>query len=123
MIKDIIKLADHLDMIGEEDEAALLDKIIPHLKGMEIEIVENDHADQNYMIYPQLLSISEKAKIINAIVESGAKLDDWMETYIAQADLMLDNIYDKVIVDNDYKNGKLKRCNCEGDCDCAGKDS
>ena len=123
MINDIIKLADHLDRIGEEGEAALLDKLIPHLKGMEIEVAEGEDQDQNYMVYSQLVSISEKAKIINSIAQSGAKLDDWMETYIAQADLMLDNIYDKVVVDNDYEDGRLKECSCEGECDCAGKDS
>ena len=98
MLNEIIKLADHLDMIGEKEEASLLDEILPYIKNIEVDMAESDDEEEshgvNYMLESQLTSISKKTSAIKSMIESGAEVDDWMETYIAQADLMIDNIYD-----------------------------
>lgn len=126
MIKEIIKLADHLDMIGEESESDLLDNLLPHI----YQVISEEHHDEddghhefhhedNYMVFPQLMSISEKAATIAKLCHSGAELDDWMETYIAQADIMIDNIYDKLMVDVKHP-GTIHDCGCSGECECDG---
>ena len=128
MIKDIIKLADHLDMIGEKEEASLLDEILPHIKNVELDMTESeiedekhkDDRDVNYMLASQLTSISEKTLIIKSMIKAGAIVDDWMETYIAQSDLMIDNIYDKMITQHHYGDNdeNHKTCGCKSSCDC-----
>jgi hypothetical protein len=128
MIKDIIKLADHLDMIGEKEEASLLDEILPFIKNVEVDMTDSeiedemhkDDRDVNYMLASQLTSISEKTLIIKSMIKAGAIVDDWMETYIAQSDLMIDNIYDKMITQHHYGDSDEhnKACNCKGRCNC-----
>lgn len=130
MLNDIIKLADHLDRIGEKEEASLLDEILPHIKNVAIDMTESemedelhkDDQDVNYMLASQLTSISEKTLIIKSMIKSGAIVDDWMETYIAQADLMIDNIYDKMVTQHHYgdNDGSHKSCGCKGGCECDG---
>lgn len=124
MLNDIVKLADHLDMIGEKEEASLLDNILPYIKNVEIDMEEeseNHNTDENYMLESQLTSISKKTMIIKSMIESGAMVDDWMETYIAQADLMIDNIYDKMATYyHSDKSGGSNLCQCEGVCKCNG---
>jgi hypothetical protein len=203
MLKDLIKLADHLDLMGEEDEASLIDEILPHLDkinedaeykteknvycqrsftneiGNEIDIsvdlIENKESSPrdpdmmpavfpsvmvrisgpnsssenmltkveaeklceclsealdkassevlktasaskyNYMLQTQLSSISEKANIILDILKKGMPLEDWMETYVAQADLMMDNIFDKITLGE----VQVHPCGCKGICNCA----
>jgi len=203
MLKDLIKLADHLDLMGEEEEASLIDEILPHLGkinedteykkekniycqrsftneiGNEIDIsvdlIEDENfspsdpdmmpaifpsvmirisgpnsssenmltkveaeklceclsealdkaspevlktasaSKHNYMLQTQLSSISQKANIILDFLKKGMPLEDWMETYVAQADLMMDNIFDKITL------GELEvhSCGCKGICNCA----
>ena len=124
MLNQLIKLADHLDMIGEKEEASLLDEILPHIKNVAINMSEESDDtgdDVSYMLPSQLTSISEKALIIKSMVKSGAIVDDWMETYIAQADLMIDNIYDKMVTQYHYgDNDGGDSCNCKGKCKCNG---
>lgn len=120
MLKDLIKLADHLDMIGEKDEASLLDEILPHIKNVAINMPEefkDADTDANYMLPSQLSSISEKALIIKDMIKSGVSVDDWMETYIAQADLMIDNIYDKMVAHYSHDSKELP-CGCKEKCGC-----
>jgi hypothetical protein len=120
MLKDLIKLADHLDMIGEKDEASLLDEILPHIKNVAINMPEefkDADTDANYMLPSQLSSISEKALIIKDMIKSGVSVDDWMETYIAQADLMIDNIYDKMVAHYSHDSEGLP-CGCKEKCGC-----
>jgi len=127
MLNEIIKLADHLDMIGEKEEASLLDEILPHIKNVEIKMEEEEEEedssyDKNYMLESQLASISEKSSIILSMLKSDISVDDWMETYIAQADLMIDNIYDKIITQYRYSDEKdvIASCGCKGPCKCNG---
>lgn len=199
MLKDLIKLADHLDLMGEEDEASLIDEILPHLDKIEykkekniycqrnfinevgneidisVDLIEDEnfspeHPDMmpaifpsvmvkisgpnsssenmltkveaeklceclsealdknssevlktasaskhNYMLQTQLLSISEKAKLVLDILKKGMPLEDWMETYVAQADLMMDNIFDKIMLGE----SQVYSCGCKGVCNCA----
>jgi len=126
MIKDIIKLADHLDMIGEKEEASLLDEILPYIKNVEVDMANSkiedethkDDLDVNYMLASQLTSISEKTSIILSMINEGAMVDDWIETYIAQSDLMIDNIYDKMVTEHHYSDKRNKTCDCKGHCNC-----
>jgi len=125
MLNEIIKLADHLDMIGEKEEASLLDEILPYIKNIEVDMAESeDHKEGhgvNYMLESQLTSISKKTSTIKSMIESGAEVDDWMETYIAQADLMIDNIYDKMMIQySDEESEGYKSCGCKGSCECDG---
>jgi hypothetical protein len=67
------------------------------------------------MLQTQLSSISEKANIILDILKKGMPLEDWMETYVAQADLMMDNIFDKITLGE----VQVHPCGCKGICNCA----
>jgi len=129
MINELIKLADHLDLIGEKEEASLLDEILPRIKNVAIDMTESeledemhkDERDVNYMLASQLTSISEKTLIIKSMIKAGAMVDDWMETYIAQADLMIDNIYDKMVTQHHYGDGDEDLpCGCKKECSCDG---
>jgi len=124
MIEEIIKLADHLDRIGEKEEASLLDHILPYIKNVAIDMGDEDHHDDNYMLDSQLTSISEKTLIIKSLIASGVTVDDWMETYIAQADLMIDNIYDKMASQkHNDKMVEIMPCGCKEKCSCDNQDS
>lgn len=117
MIKDIIKLADHLDMSGHAEEAKILDDILPFIEKMESS--SKDGGNENYMVHSQLKSIIAKAQLILKMCEAGSKVDDWMETYIAQSDLMIDNICDKLATDYDLIiNSGEKSCGCTEECEC-----
>lgn len=199
MLDDLIKLADHLDMIGEGAEASLIDEMLPHLNKIEykkekniyckrnfineigneidisVDLIEDENfspenpdmmpaifpsvmvkisgpnsssenmltkveaeklceclsealdknssevlktasaSKHNYMLQTQLSSISEKAKTILGMVSEGLPLEDWMETYVAQADLMVDNIFDRLTL-GEHEDSP---CECEGSCGCA----
>ena len=56
----------------------------------------------SYMARPQLHRISKYATSILGMVEDGDQLDDWIESYIAQAEQMLDAVYGKL----DFKNSR-----------------
>ena len=116
MIKDIIKLADHLDVSGHTQEAKILDDILPFIEKME----SPSHDDgENYMVHSQLKSIIAKAQLILKMCEAGSQVDDWMETYIAQSDLMIDNICDKLATDYDLAiSSDEKSCGCTEECEC-----
>lgn len=117
MINDIIKLADHLDMSGHTEEAKVLDDILPFIKS--VEISEQDGEGENYMVHSQLKSIIAKAQLILKMCEAGSQIDDWMETYIAQSDLMIDNICDKLATDYDLIiDSDEKSCGCTEECEC-----
>lgn len=114
MLKELIKLADHLDTMGESEMANTIDRMLPHLHE------EDEHEGGNsYMIPSQLDSIFRKAADLLTAYEAGHKFDDWMESYIAQADLMIDNIHDKIIGESAVN----KPCGCEEECDCDKKSS
>jgi hypothetical protein len=120
MIKDLIKLADNLDMSGYTEESEIIDSLLPYIK----KYLEDDgfkasdkgEHNEDYMFEYQLDSISEKASKIKKILQSGHPLEDWVETYIAQADLMMDNIYDK-LSSGSYNDENLP-CGCRGSCCC-----
>ncbi len=120
MLKELIKLADHLDAIGESEIVNTIDSILPHLKEDE-EGGNDEHLEggNSYMIPSQLDSIFRKAADLLTAYEAGYKFDDWMESYISQADLMIDNIHDKIVGDSAGK----KPCGCEEECGCDKKSS
>ena len=103
MLDQMIKLADNLDAAGHKEESDLLDELMPHIKKLlSSKDIDDDNEDDsegehNYMALNQLESISEKSKKIKECIEDGCELEDWMETYISQADLMIDNICDRLL--------------------------
>jgi hypothetical protein len=116
MIKELIKLADHLDSIGHGDYADILDNLMPDI-AYELDALDN-HYEDNYMLESQLSSISEKALKIKDAIKSGSIAEDWMETYIAQADLMIDNIYDRIFSGEDTPLEDMFCKKCRGKCHC-----
>jgi hypothetical protein len=118
MLKELIKLADHLDSIGEADGANTIDALLGHIQESEGHESE-EHSGNSYMIPSQLNSIFRKAADLLSAYEAGYKFDDWMESYISQADLMIDNIHDKIV--GEYSGEKS--CGCSEECDCDKKSS
>ena len=51
---------------------------------------------RSYMARPQLYGIAKNAAEIFSMVNKGEQIDDWMESYIAQASQMLDSINKKL---------------------------
>lgn len=87
--KQIIILADDLDRRGLTKQAQHLDHILE-------EISKHEHEDEpSYMAKPQLKTIAEAAHMLHEMVEEGERLDDWMETYISQAELMIMQVFKK----------------------------
>ena len=64
---------------------------------MDIDVVEKDH-DSSYMAKQQLYNIAKKAQSVHDRLDDGTRLEDWMESKIAQ---MADNI-DSVTNSFDY---------------------
>ena len=64
---------------------------------MDIDVVEKDH-DSSYMAKQQLYNIAKKAQSVHDRLDNGTRLEDWMESKIAQ---MSDNI-DSVTNSFDY---------------------
>ncbi len=58
---------------------------------------------RSYMARPQLYGIAKNAVEIFSMVNKGEQIDDWMESYIAQASQMLDSINKKL----SYKESSL----------------
>lgn len=95
----IIKLADKLDQKGMLDDANTMDEILQLLEESHMEDQkehEEDHDEPSYMAKPQLAHIAKAALDCFHLVEEGERLDDWMETYIAQAELMISQVAKKI---------------------------
>jgi hypothetical protein len=100
----IIKLADKLDEKGMLDEANTVDQILHLLEHNEMQHpAEEEHEEASYMAKPQLAQIAKAALDCFHMVEDGERLDDWMESYIAQAELMISQVAKKII----YQKGML----------------
>lgn len=95
----IIKLADKLDQKGMMDDANTMDEILQMLEDSHMEEREEKehHEDSpSYMAKPQLAHIAKEALDSFHLVEDGEMLDDWMESYIAQAELMISQVAKKL---------------------------
>jgi hypothetical protein len=94
----IIKLADKLDQRGMLDDANTMDEILQLLEDshMEEHQEEEHHDEPSYMAKPQLAHIAKEALDCFHLVEDGEMLDDWMESYIAQAELMISQVAKKL---------------------------
>jgi hypothetical protein len=118
ILKDLVKLSNSLDARGLFKEANFIDSII-QIPGQGEFLVADESCQicnaspcgckkgkghgGSYMAKPQLANIEDKARGINAMIAEGEEIDDWMETYIAQADKMLTDIEHKLV----YKKSKL----------------
>lgn len=101
----IIKLADKLDQKGMQDDANTMDEVLHLLQQYEAEHEESKGDDQpSYMAKPQLAQIAKSALDCYHLVEEGERLDDWMETYISQAELMISQVAKKIM----YHKGMLQ---------------
>lgn len=119
ILKDLVKLSNSLDERGLFKEANFIDSII-QIPGQGEFLVADESCQicgaspcgckkgkghgGSYMAKPQLANIEDKARSINAMIAEGEEIDDWMETYIAQADKMLTDIEHKLA----YKKSKLQ---------------
>ena len=56
----------------------------------------------SYMARPQLYRISKYSSELLNIIKDGEEVDDWIESYIAQAEQMMDAVYGKF----EYKKSK-----------------
>lgn len=57
---------------------------------------ENEAHDEDYMSKHHAESIADNAEEISEDLEKGLKLDPWQKTYLAQADLMTDNVEERL---------------------------
>ena len=106
----LILLADELDKNGLEKYAGELDSILEEIAPIIHEHEGRDPA--SYMAKPQLLKIAECAWKMHKALKDGERLDDWMETYISQAELMVTSVHDKYFYEHKCKKCGNKNCNC-----------
>ena len=62
-------------------------------------IKEDKHHKSSYMAKSQLFNIVNNAIRMFSMVEDGEQLDDWMESKIAQIDLMMSSVTDSFTYD------------------------
>lgn len=63
---------------------------------------EHNHNKKSYMARPQLSRISKYATELLNMIKDGEEVDDWIESYIAQSEQMIDAVYGKY----EFKNSK-----------------
>jgi hypothetical protein len=96
IVKDIVKLADHLDEVGESKVADRLDAILKEISDLGVfdeGKLDEDKLKDNYMAESHAKNIRENSdSIITQLDEDPDDIDDWMRTYLAQSDLMIDAV-------------------------------
>jgi hypothetical protein len=110
--KQLIILADDLDRRGLTKQAQHVDAILGEFAKQ-----EHEHEDEaSYMAKPQLKTIAEAANMLYQAIEDGERLDDWMETYISQAELMITQVFKKHMY-HEMQEGACKTCH-QMPCEC-----
>ena len=96
LIKDIVKLANRLDEIGESKTADRLDAILKEFSDLGVfdeKKLDKYKLKDNYMAESHAKNIRENSdSIIDQLNENDDNLDDWMRSYLAQSDLMIDSV-------------------------------
>ena len=64
--------------------------------GLEKEEPEKHHKKSSYMAKPQLWQISCQASEIYEMLQDNEEIEDWSESYIAQASQMINAIYNSL---------------------------
>lgn len=96
VIKGMVKLANHLDEIGESKTADRLDAILREISDLGVfdeGKLDKDKLEDDYMAESHAKNIRENSdSIIDQLDEDDDNLDDWMRSYLAQSDLMVDSV-------------------------------
>ena len=109
--KQLIILADDLDRRGLTKQAQHVDAILN-----EVVQQEHEHEEESYMAKPQLKVIAEAADMLHQHIQDGERLDDWMETYISQAEHMIVQVFKKYMYD-ELEGNTCKVCH-KTPCEC-----
>ena len=96
--EEIIRLINDDAMFKHHDEKGLETDL--QLYGLEPEIkipgdTDSSHRKSSYMARPQLYRISKYSSELLDMIGEDEQLDDWIESYIAQAEQMIDAVYGK----------------------------
>ena len=115
MLKQLVKVANKLDMLDMYDEADTVDGIITHVyndlgdfSNLDKTNISPDEAfsagysvseikhEGSYMAKQQLAEIHELSSKLYFLIEDGEQIDDWKESYIAEIASKLDDVYKKM---------------------------
>ena len=88
-------IVDDIDDSGLGDFSSLGDTNIDSDKADKY-----NHDKKSYMARPQLYRIAKYATDLLNIIKDGEEVDDWIESYIAQSEQMMNSVYGKF----DFKN-------------------
>lgn len=85
--KHLVKLANHLDHNGYKKISDEIDSIVKKIAA---------HGNEDYMSEFHAKSIENSAEEIIEDLEEGKELDPWQKSYLAQADVMIDNVQERL---------------------------
>ena len=115
MIRDLVKIANKLDMLDMHNEADIVDEAINNaysnigdFSKLEETNISSDEAfsagvsvsklnqKSSYMSKQQLAEIHELSSKLYFLIEDNEQIDDWKESYIAEIASKLDDVYKKM---------------------------
>ena len=98
MLRELVKVANKLDMLDMHNEADIIDGVITHVYNDSEEFLNLEEANHegSYMAKQQLAEIHELSSKLYFLIEDGEQIDDWKESYIAEIASKLDDVYKKM---------------------------